>query len=664
MAEGSAQYVIDIAALMPNGEALAADLDRISEALTTAGVGADQMADAVAMAANALGQASAASKRANEALTAGNDLYKDLEAAANQAAKAQEKAAMLGVVPPGVHASVVASTAALDEHTVALKKLETEAALAANKEAALAAQLKNVKAITSDTTRAHASHERGLKKLAGAFNTLGGPIGVVGYASINLADDFGDMTRVIGKGQAVALIAAAGFVAMAVAIVAVSVAAVAGVAAIAAWGVGLANTKRDADLTSEAMQALHPELKALSGTIAAVAKETGLHADELQELAGKLKAAKVAAADMPDALRAAALAEAALGAGGSSDFVEQLKAGKRAAGALSKEVATKLSPIVAEKMRGLGAQSQRFHDLIGNLFGGLNIEPLLTGLTRLVNLFDETTAAGKAIRLIFERVFQPLIDSADKAAIVIEAFALGVLIGALKLYIALKPTIKALSEFFGLGDKTTEQTLAAVTRAGELLVPVVAFAAAQFAIFAISVGLLVAALLVLPALLALALVGIIRVGKFIYDNFISIGKGAMQGLAEGIAGAAGFPLAAVAGVVKSVIAAASHILDSHSPSKVFADLGYGTGEGYAEGVDDSAGIASNAVENMVAPPTAATAARGSGAGASRSIDLTGAHFTFNGVANAEQAAQLFQEMLTRFFEGTADSIGGPESAPT
>jgi hypothetical protein len=659
MAEGSAQYVIDIAALMPNGEALAADLDRIAEKLTTAGVSADQMSDAVAMAANALGQASAASKHANEALADGNKLYKDLEQAANQAAKAQEKAALLGVVPPEVDASVVAATKALDEHTVALKKLETEAAQAANKEAALTAQLKHVKTITSDSTRAHAAHERGLKKLAGAFNTLGGPIGAAGYAAINLTDDFGDMTRVIGKGHAVALVAAAGFVALVVAIVAVSVAAVAGVAAVAAWGVGLANSKRDADLTSEAMQALHPELKALSGTIAAVAKETGLHSDELQELAGKLKAAKVAAADMPDALRAAALAEAALGAGGSADFIEQLKAGKRAAGALSKEVAGKLSPIVAEKMRGLGAQSQRFHDLIGNLFGGLNIEPLLTGLTRLINLFDETTAAGKAIRLIFERVFQPLIDSADKAAIMIEAFALGVIIGVLKMYIALKPTIQALSEFFGLDDMTTADTLASITRAGEALVPVLAFIAAQFLI-------MIAVVAAVAASLALPLVAMVKLVEYLKSlSFQEIGVLLIRGLAAGITLGGSEVLIAITRVIGSAISAASRLLDSHSPSKVFADLGYGTGEGYAEGVDDSAPMATRAVEDMVAPPNAGTgtAPRGGGAGASRSIDLTGAHFTFNGVANAEQAAQLFQEMLTRFFEGTADSIGGPEAAP-
>jgi hypothetical protein len=658
-----AQYVIDIAAAMPAGDALAADLDAITAKLTAAGVGADGLADAVAIASNALADASAATKRANEALAAGSKAYADLELAASQAAKAEEKAATSGVIPPDVAAAARDTAAALDAYLAPLKQLEKDAAAAEVKERALGVQLRNVRQITVASTADHAAHQRGLKKLAGAFHALGGPLGAVGSLAFDTSSKFGDMSKAIGGAHTVAALAAAGIVALVVAVAALGVALVASVSATAAWAIGLADAKRSAELTSDALVAMHPELKALSGTIAAVAKETGAHSDELQELAGKLKAAKVAAADMPDALRAAALAEAALGSGGAQDFIDDLKTSKRAAGELSREVSSKLAPIVSSKMRGLSAQSQHFKDLIGSLFGGLNIEPVLNGLKRLVDLFDENTAAGQAIQLIFESVFQPLIDGADKAAIMIEAFVLGFLIAATKLYIALKPVIRGIAEFFGFDDPTTADTLAMVTKAGEILTYVVFGLVAAFGAL-VAIGAVVAAALAAPwVALTTFVAGVVAAGAAIYNAAGDIGRGMMRGLAEGITAFAGLPISAIVGAANAAIWAAKKALGIASPSKVFAELGGYTAEGFAEGVDEGAAQAGAAMAGLLAPPPAATGASRAPAGGARSIDLSGASFTFNGVQNAEHATQLFQEMLTRFFEGTADSIAGPEVVP-
>lgn len=698
---------------MPEGAKLVSQLDAVSSSLLAAGADADALADAVAIASNALSDASAASKLANDALGKGVSVYADLERAADQAAKAQEKAARLGVVPPEVAASVESITSALNAHVTALRKLESDAAAAKATEAALATTLANTKQVAAAGTAAIKEresairdaadeekkalaavesaanlHDRQLKKTAGALNALGGPFGKVGAWAIEARDNFGDMSATMGGAEAASLIAASGLASLALAIGAVVVAAVAGTLAIAAWAVGLANANRSAALTQAAVEALDPAVAALAPSFKSLTNETGLAAPELSKLVKTLSAAKVSAADMPAALRAAALAEAALGAGGSADFVQSLKDGKRAASDLSREMSGKLGPIVAKQLQGLDAQSAKLKGNVGSLFGGLNIDPVLTGLARLVNLFDENTEAGAAIKTVFEGVFQPLIDSADKASVVAEAFVLGVLIGATKLYIALKPAIKTLSDFFGFDDPASADTMALVSAAGEALVLVLGgIVAAVTAVVAV-LG-LVALSFALPLIAATALVaGLVYAGVQIYDaisgawqsatdylNSITlegVGTAIMQGLANGISAAAALPLQAITGVVGGVVDAAHSLLKINSPSKVFAAIGNSTGEGFALGVDEGAPEVQDAMIDMVDPTAAASSAsaapRGGGGGASPSGggNFAGAtlNFTLNGVKDGEHAVEMIREEVMRLFEGLADSISGPEGATT
>jgi hypothetical protein len=455
-----ATYIIDVAASF-KGEQTLAQTDALNAKLVSAGASAADFQTAVVSLSRSVAAAAATSAAANTALAEGNAQYKLLEQSANQAAKAVEKAAAgsKGVVDlkeyrAAVNASKQAS-AALDAHVLSIAKLEAAAKKAAAEEQHFGNALSNTRKLAAAAEATANLHERTLKKTAGALNGLGGPLGKVGALAINAADDFGDMSKTLGSSGATALIAASGIASVGLAIVAVTALVIAGTLALAAWGVSLADTRRSAGLSQAAVEALDPSIAALSDTFAAVTAETGQTTPQLNALTKALKAAKVSAEDMPEALRAAALAEAALGQGGSAEFVENIKKGKVAVSALSAEVNSKLGGIVKKQMLGLTAQGQHFHDVVGQLFGGLNIEPVLTGLQKLVALFDQNTAAGSAIKLIFESIFQPLINNADKAATVIEAFVLGFLIGLTKLYIAVKPAIKAVSEFLGLNSPSS-----------------------------------------------------------------------------------------------------------------------------------------------------------------------------------------------------------------
>ncbi len=683
---GDASFVVDVAATF-SGEQTIAQLDAVTSKLISAGVSANTFSEAVAATTNALTASRAAATAANAALAEGNAKYRELEQAANQAAKAQEKSARLGVVRPEIAAAASAASAALAEHEAELSKLETAAKAAAAKENALADSLGNVKKLASATaaevskkaqaeSKAASESDRNLKKLRAGLAGVGGPLGSLGAAAASSVDDFRDLEESLGStGAKMAFFG--GAAASVVAVVAlVTAAVIAGTLAIAAWAVGLADARRGAALNQQAVEALDPAIASLSKSYASITAQTGQTTPQLNALAKSLEAAKVSAADMPEALRAAALAETALGQGGSAKFLADLQKSKVAVGQLSREVQSKLGGIVAKQMRGLGAQSAQLKNEIGQIFGGLDIEPVLSGMAKLVALFDENTVAGSAIKFLFESIFQPLISNADKAATVLEAFALGVLIGLTKLYIAAKPAIKYLSDLFSFDDTSTADILAMVTKAAEYLVPALVVGAAIFVAFAVAVGAVVAVAVAVQLAIYSLVAAIVYAGVKVVEGVIGawhavtayldsislsgVGTAIMQGLANGIIAAAGLPLQAITGAVGAAISGAKSLLGIHSPSKVFAEIGGYTAEGFAEGVDDGTPQAQSSLEQLVSPTAAIAASDGassagasSAGGGSITVNLQGASLTFSGLPDAPSGLAQFNEMLTRALEGLA-----------
>lgn len=696
----NAQYVIDIAAKMSGGEQTNAQLDELTAQLMGGGKGAEHFSQALVKVSGALDVAKAASVAANDALGAGQAEYRNLERAALQAAKAAEKAALKGVVPPDVAAKAAQAQTAVERYAGTLRGLEQAADRAGKEEDQLAQSLANVKKLSGHVDKSIAGNAERLGKLQGALGAVGGPLGSLGSGLVSPIKGFAELSSTMGSARAAALLGVVGFAAVAAAVVAVTVAVIAGTLAVAAWAVGLADGARNAALAREALEAARPELVALRGEFAALKDATGLGDAALAGLEKTLREAKVAAEDMPDALRAAALAERALGTGGSAAFVDEIKAGKRAVGALAAETQAKFGGIVAKQMMGLDAQSARLKSNIGGVFGGLDIDPVLEGFSKLVGLFDQNTAAGETMKFLFESVFQPLIDSADEAATVIEAFALGFLIGLTKVYIAVKPAIKAVSEFFGFEDSSLTDTLDMAKKAGELIVPVFLVFVGIVGTLAAVVGVAVVAVVAIQAAIYGMIAAVIYAGVQIVQgviggwnavteflgglNLTQMGTDLIMGLVNGITGAAGFVKDAVAGAVNGAIASAKSALGIHSPSTLMADeIGAPMGEGVAMGAEEAAPEVQSALTAMVAPPelpasplsqvtTAATtpasssapASGGGGGGASAgaSVNMAGATFNFYGVEGADDAERRFGELLTRTFEGDVMQSGGGEAA--
>jgi hypothetical protein len=570
----NAQYVIDIAASMPEGEATIAELDKLTASLMGGGKNAEFFQQAIQQTGAALDSARAASEAANKVLGEGQAEYSQLEKAAVNASKAQERLAARGDTSSAKYIEAAKRAAdaqtAVDGYAATLKTLETNAAAATAKEESLNKTLGNVKKLGGHVDKSLLGNAESLEKLRGSLSAVGGPAGRLGSQLLAPVQGFSKLEAAMGSTSAAAIVGVTALAALAVAVVAVGVAFAVAVVKVAAWAVGLADANRSAALTQEGVEALDPAIAGLGGRLGDIAKATGLTTPTLDGLAKSLEEAGTKAEDLGGQLKIAALAEAAVGKEGSAQFLKLVSAANAArkavedaakgGGVVSKSLTdkfaaansavdsfattaqTKLGGIVSRQLLGLEAQSNRFQKRISEVFGGLDIDPVLSGLERLSALFDKNEASGKALKFLFEKFFQPIIDSAENASYVVEAFALGFEIGLVKLYIKLKPAIKAISEFFGFESPELADTLETAKTIGEEIAPV-------FAALAVVVGGVLA--------VAFAAVGVVVAAQVAvwYTLYKAIGVlwDEVKAVGSGIAGVASAIGDAFTGVIQPVI---------------------------------------------------------------------------------------------------------------
>lgn len=667
MASDSTQYLIDIAAEMAGGDSTVSQLQQIASRLAGAGSAAQVFDTALARTRDALKSTETSSVAAAAALKDGEQKYAELEKAADKAAKALERAAMKGKATPELEQRAQAATSALRGEATALDQLRAKASAATAEHSRMRNAMKELEAAAKaeakalENAEAKAAGSGKVNEMAEALGKLGGPVGTVGQQVLGLFEGFGKLGGSLGTAAGAALGAAVAVVALGAAVVALGAAIATAIVKTAIWAVGLADARRNAALASEALSKTSGALKDIGTVVPAVASGVTLATEDLQDLAKQLDAAKVSAADMPAALRAVALAEDALGKGGAAKFIEELKSGKKTVAELSKEMEDKFGGIVGKKLLSLDAQSKKLKSNLAATFGGLNIEPLLAQLAKLVALFDQNTSMGKTLKWVFESLFQPLIDAAAKAVPVLEAFLLGVAIGALKIYIAFKPATKQIKEMFGAADGGgLPSALEIALFLGKGLAAAIGLVVVGLGIFAAAVA---APIMAFMRLYAAGIVAweTIKAGASMavaYLESISLSDVAsnmIQGLADGITNGADKVVTALKGVVQRAISAAKTALGIASPSKVFEGLGDFTAQGFAQGVEGGAGQAQAAMQSMVEPPSSAQAPAGGTTVGGHTF-----HVTFSGGESSSFDDQLskFRAMLVEVLEGNVVQAGG------
>jgi hypothetical protein len=487
------------------------------------------------------------------------------------------------------------------------------------------------------------------------------------------ADKISSMGNELGTVGALTELAATGTIALVAAVVAVGVAFAAAYVAVAQYAIGVANAKRNQEQTLRALTQSNDLAKELSGSFNSISKSTGVGGDQLlqysrglSDMRREMGLAQLSGAQYTKALNAAATASAALDdpAAGQA-VIDQINAGLYTVDQLADRVDKRYSDVVKEKMLGLDQQLSKLKTNIAGIFSHFDITPFLTGLSRLVDLFDTNTASGKALQALFDVVFGPSTgDMADRFFIGLERWILKTELLVLVLAIKFKENWKKINDaidsihlgpFGTLRDQLNDLGGAASTAAfyvGALLNPITALT------------------IVAPALgdtLGKSFAGIGMIIKLAYetgkqwvDKIAHFGTDMIDGIVTGLKNGEKRVVDALSGLLEKMHLGGQKTIEAHSPSKLAArELGEPIGQGVAQGIDSSQGDVSAALDNLLSLP-AAPAAKGGGNGPS--LTNTGNAYHFHGVENAEQASGKFFDKLLESLDVMADM--GATEAPT
>lgn len=332
----------------------------------------------------------------------------------------------------------------------------------------------------------------------------------------------------------------------------------------------------------------------------------------------------------------------------------------------------------------IDALSKRLDDNLKGLFSGLKLEGLLAGLDKLADLFNKDTESGRAIKAVLESIFQPAIDGVVELIPKVERFFLQFEIWTLKALIAIKPfgsIFVTIAEVIGV-------TIAVVVGAFAVAA---AAATALFALVALPFVALVTAAVVaynffkdldfatLGGNLINGLVnGITGAAGFVVDavknlangaidwlknlSLADIGANLIQGLIKGISGGAGGVVSSIKGVAGGAIDAATKAFDQHSPSKIFERIGVRNGEGLILGHEQSTEDVEQSMTNMAALPDVSapitSTAGASSLSASGGITIEAGAIVINAPGgDAPSIGAAVREALLEVFEGNAAQLG-------
>jgi hypothetical protein len=553
-------------------------------------------------------------------------------------------------------------------------------ALAMRARAAAAQKAEELKAsklkIKADEAEAKAAQKAAKAKaeasadLSSALKKAGGPLdGLISkFESLMSSEGMAAAGMGLVVGAAAAVVAA---------VAALGIGLVAGAIAFTKWAIEGANAARTASLTREAFTGSAQQAEYLGQHIDALAKKVPTSKAALQDLSTSLLQSKFSGQTLVDSFNAISQAGAALGdsvggklrgilergilpngregrffvtpaelqgtgiafadlarglATSSKMGVEQAKqallSGRvpLAAGAkaLRTAIEERFGKLNAAKMLDLDVMKTKFGESLSSLTKDIKLEPLLEAASKLLNLFDDSTESGAAIKMLVTDLGTGLVAALTKAGPFAEHFFYGILTAAVELETTIyelrnviKNNLGELPEIKGLDGYETAKTI--------------------FTGMAIVVGVLAANLVLLGAVIVapiVAFAGLIAGGKAAYNavkdlDWKGIGVAIVSGIVEGLA-----PAPLVAAIKLLVGAAKSAFTDSaeiQSPSRLFRREARQIPAGAAEGVEDGTPDVEEAISNMASP----SAMKGGGG----ALGGRGAPIALNLTINAQGATE-------------------------
>jgi len=369
------------------------------------------------------------------------------------------------------------------------------------------------------------------------------------------------------------------------------------------------------------------------------------------------------------------------------------------AAALKRIADVRFADPARQQMMSLGKLAERLGENVRDIFGGVEIGPFLGMLRKVVMVFDQSTASGRALHSIAKRVLDPIFATAAKLGPFLEAMFEGVVYGLLVLEGQVLKARIALKQMFPGSFFDDIDSLELGFQLGAIAVG--ALAGGLLAVAAIMTVTAVAALLMaLPFLAAAAAVYALYKGLTLIGEKLGListqaedagpriqafadgvasslpggaktsGKGAGEALGAGMVAGMNAKLPdvakAAAGLAKAADAGVKSAAQIHSPSRLFYERALMMGAGVEQGLEDSSGGVEKASEELVSPPMGGGLGRSGGSASGMSIDSVTITVDAPNLKDPKGMMDeaFLRRFVTRFFDEIRVQAGGaaPEGA--
>lgn len=500
-----------------------------------------------------------------------------------------------------------------------------------------------------------------LASLADEASQLPGPLGQMGAA-------FKQTVSLLTSASVLSMVVAAAFVALGVAVLGAA-------AALAKFGIAAGNARRTERLHLEGIQNMRSayvrhraSAAEVQTAIDGVAASSATSRATIAQYAEVMHRAGLRGANLRTALGAAATKAAVLGDESGRAFT-QLAVGAHRSGVGIQRLANDVEARFGRAARGmlldLDVMSSKLSESWNALFDGVDFEPVLNMFHEITQLFSQNTATGRALKAIVTALFGPMVESASGATPIIKRFFQGMVIAALQVTIGILTVRNWLRRTFGGEGRSSIDGMTVALNLGKVAMFGIA-AAAGVALLAVgAVGIAIASPFItiyyLVSRVLMALRAVKNFGRELGAEWRQIGSQLVDGLVNGIKGAANRAVAAISEFGQSLVDEWRSILDIHSPSRVFAGLGVQIPRGVEQGIDDGSASLDRTIESMMSIPTvdAGGAATPGARSTAMTITVGDIHIHASETSEPRDLAMAFREQLAEVLEGLGAQIGAP-----
>lgn len=366
--------------------------------------------------------------------------------------------------------------------------------------------------------------------------------------------------------------------------------------------------------------------------------------EKLAAYAQQLGVMRLRGRELQVALEGAAIAGSASGDAAAQAFIGGAAGARQFAGgvdALTARIKRQLGGVAASQAYSLDAQIRRMKESVTSLFAGRNIDPFLSGLKNITDMFSQNTEFGEKLHQAVGRTFDKLLAVATKALPYVKGGILGAAIAgatmylfALDIYDAIAKWAEPIIKSTGLFDDAT-----IAIKAGEAAAYVLT---GTFLAMGSAVLIAMLPIVVVIGSIGLAIYAVIAVVAFLYDVFtvaadtivwaFRSAKEALSGFSladiatnmvntfiETIAGSVGRVGAALANLGSAAKAGLKEALGIHSPSRFAQETADNVTGTFTGRVEDAAPDAAASFKNFADPVSVKSEAKGGRASGNATI---------------------------------------------